>query len=88
MSTAKRGSWSALGLLSIVWILPAAAVPIQGTFTASQTCPAYVSKNRQTNPGGVRLRVGKAYRAIEANRATEPHWYRVRVPGADPPSAG
>jgi ribonuclease T2 len=85
MSTVKRGFWSALGLLAILWILPAAAVPIQGTFTASQACPAYVSKNRQTNPGEVRLRVGTAYTAIEANLPTAPHWYRVQVPGADPP---
>lgn len=62
-----------------------ASVPIDGVFTAAEACPAYVSKNRQTNPGEIRLEPGQAYQVREANRRHGADWYRVLVPGAIPP---
>lgn len=62
-----------------------ASVTIEGVFTAAESCPAYASKNRQTNPGEIRLEPGRGYQVREANRRDSPDWYRVLVPGASPP---
>lgn len=61
----------------------AAAVAIEGTFTARAACPAYQSFNAGTNPGTVVLQPGTVYGAFERNRPDGP-WVRLRVPGADP----
>ena len=34
------------------------AAPVSGTFVAERSCPAYVSKNKQTNPDQAADRVG------------------------------
>ena len=66
--------------------IPAAwAVPASGTFTASQACPAYVSKNNKSNPDNAQTAAGEAYPVIEANKAGTPDWYRLRMPSANPP---
>ncbi|WP_367026378.1 ribonuclease T [Methylococcus sp. ANG] len=57
----------------------------QTTFTADRDCPAYVSKNKQTNPDGVRVAAGKAYPVIETNKPDGAGWYRLRLPAANPP---
>ncbi len=55
----------------------------QGTFIASQSCPAYVSKNKETNPGQVRLQPGEVYAVKEIlGAAAQPSWLRMLVQGA------
>ncbi|MBU1054297.1 MAG: ribonuclease T [Proteobacteria bacterium] len=61
-----------------------AASPATGTITATQACQAYVSKNKLTNPDNTKLVINKNYPVIEANKAENPSWYRVRVSGANP----
>ncbi|MEW6037570.1 MAG: ribonuclease T [Pseudomonadota bacterium] len=66
-------------------ISPAQPSPAQGTFTAERDCPAYLSKNKHTNPDGARVIAGNAYPVIGANRPDAANWYRLRLPTADPP---
>ncbi|MBB4285392.1 EndoU domain-containing protein [Roseospira goensis] len=61
----------------------AAAVAIEGTFTARAECPAYQSFNAGTNPGLVTLTPGTVYGAFELNRP-QGAWVRLRIPGATP----
>lgn len=75
-----------LGLL--LWLgnpSAAMAVPAGGTFTALRDCPAYVSKNKQTNPDAARVTAGEAYPVFEADRPEDARWYRLRLPAANPP---
>ncbi|ODT77764.1 MAG: hypothetical protein ABS76_26030 [Pelagibacterium sp. SCN 64-44] len=60
-----------------------AEVPLTGTFTASQACPAFQSINRQTNPGNVSIRLGQSYDLLAANRTPATHLW-IAVPGAQP----
>ncbi|CAK0769278.1 ribonuclease T2 [Gammaproteobacteria bacterium] len=60
------------------------AVPATGSFAATSVCPAYVSKNRQTNPDNARIVVGTRYPVIEANQADHPTWYRLRIATVNP----
>lgn len=62
-----------------------ASTPISGKITATQTCEAYVSKNKRTNPDHTRLVVKQEYFIFEANKSTNPDWYRVRIQSARPP---
>ncbi|WP_430233809.1 ribonuclease T2 family protein [Nitrosomonas communis] len=74
-------------LLLIVGIsnaFPSWADKTNGIFSAQQSCPAYVSKNKLTNPGHAELKVGKSYQTIEVNRPDRPSWYRIVVPNAYP----
>ncbi len=70
-----------LGLLP----MPLLAVVADGNFTVTRSCPAYVSKNKQTNPDGALVAPGVSYPLLEANQPTSPTWYRVRVAGVNPP---
>ena len=54
-----------------------------GSFTASQSCEAYSSFAKRSNPGGVQLKAGTAYTVREINK-TDYDWLRVDVPGAQP----
>jgi ribonuclease T2 len=60
------------------------AAPVSGTFTAERSCPAYVSKNKQTNPDSAQIAPGQSYPAFEANKSDNPDWYRIRLSSADP----
>jgi ribonuclease T2 len=72
-------------LLSLANPPAATAVPMEGTFTGERDCPAYVSKNKQTNPDGTRVAAGQAYPVIEADKPDGAGWYRLRLPGVNPP---
>lgn len=61
-----------------------ASTPATGTVIATQTCEAYVSKNKRTNPDDTRLVVNQSYPVFEVNKADNPSWYRVRVANANP----
>lgn len=60
-----------------------AEVAAAGTLTATETCPAYQSFRKQTNPGGVTLEKDKVYGVIAKNRPDATH-YRIVIDGADP----
>jgi len=69
------------GAINIIF----ASTPVSGTITATQTCEAYVSKNKRTNPDHTKLVVDKTYSIFEANKNNNPTWYRVRIQSASPP---
>lgn len=62
----------------------AQAEKTSGEFIARQTCPAYVSKNKSTNPDNARIQPGYRYDIIEVLSAGNPVWYRITVPAASP----
>jgi len=66
-----------MGLPSTVW----ASVKVSGTLSASQSCEAYLSKNKKTNPDNQLLKTGQLYSVIEANRLNHPEWFRIRIEG-------
>ncbi|MFZ6873771.1 ribonuclease T2 family protein [Undibacterium sp. Di27W] len=61
-----------------------ASEPVNGSFTASQSCELYSSFNKQSNPGAVRAVVGKSYAVKEINKPGDYNWLRVDVEGANP----
>ncbi len=61
-----------------------ASAPADGTITATQSCEAYVSKNKRTNPGRVQLVIDESYPVFEVNKPSNPTWFRVRIPSATP----
>lgn len=73
-----------LTLLIISCAPPIWADKAEGIFSARQLCPAYVSKNKLTNPDQARVLAGKDYATIEVNRPHRPSWYRIVVPDANP----
>lgn len=76
---------AALLLWLLAGISTAGAVPLQGTLTADRDCPAFVSKNKSTNPDDSHITAGNTYIVIEANKPDAPDWYRLRLPAANPP---
>ena len=74
----------AFALLLALLNLPAyAEVPLTGTFTATQSCPAYQSINRETNPGTVTTSPGTAYTLVAANKQPPTH-FSIVIPNAQP----
>lgn len=61
-----------------------ASRPVSGTITAIQTCEAYVSKNKLTNPDDTKLVIDQKYSIYEANKANNPDWFRIRIDNATP----
>lgn len=57
-----------------------ASVPVDGHFFAKQNCPAYLSKNKQTNPGHLSLDTNQYYR-IRAINSNAPDWFQIELPG-------
>ncbi|WIY51809.1 ribonuclease [Devosia sp. YIM 151766] len=73
-----------LGLALALLAHPASAeVPLTGTFTAAQACPAYQSISRRTNPGNISIGPGQTYDLLAANRLPATH-LRIHVPSARP----
>jgi ribonuclease T2 len=60
------------------------AAPAKDIFVATQTCEAYVSKNKRTNPDNYRLSVTGSYDIAERTGTGDTAWYRVRVANAKP----
>ncbi len=50
---------------------------------ANQACPAYQSIAKRTNPGNVKLKVGRAYIVVAHNK-TPATWLQVEIDGARP----
>lgn len=66
-------------LLSFIITSVSASIPITGEFIATKACPAYVSKNYQSNPDLLQLEVGKHYKMLEINK-DHPDWVRLLIP--------
>ena len=74
----------ALPALCLLGSLPAAAqVPLTGSFTASEACPALQSIRQQSNPGNVLLEPGRQYRVTGKNRP-DPTFFQIVVDSAQP----
>ena len=77
-------------LLTTVWLLfgfnalTLASVPATGEFTSTKTCQAYQSIRRKTNPGGIRMEIGRRYPIMELNVSPGTTWYRLRIKNASP----
>ncbi|KTC99843.1 ribonuclease T2 family protein [Legionella erythra] len=68
-----------VSLLSIYAVLAQASVPVEGTFIAGKSCPAYLSKNKKTNPANVSVEAGRRYPLIEINKPYKPVWLRIAI---------
>lgn len=87
VSRTQAGSITRLVLAALCMICSTqliASVPVSGTLTAEHACQAFVSKNKKTNPNHQLLRIGTSYTLLEANKADDPQWYRIRIEGAAP----
>ncbi|MEQ1695075.1 MAG: ribonuclease [Hyphomicrobiaceae bacterium] len=73
------------GAMLLGLAIPAAHAEVAtgGTFTATQTCPAYQSIRKSTNPGDVNVEPAKVY-AILAKNKDEATYYRLSIEGAQP----
>lgn len=60
-----------------------AEVPMTGSFTAQQACPATPSIHSSDNPGAIRLEANRSYKLLARNKDAATH-YLVEVPGAEP----
>ena len=72
--------------LLVIMMAPRSAhadVAMTGTFTATQTCPAYQSFRKSTDPGDVKIEQNKTYALIAKNKPDATH-YRIVVEGAEP----
>jgi ribonuclease T2 len=71
-------------VVAMISIAPAQAeVAAGGTFTATQSCPAYQSIRKSTNPGGINVEPSKIYQILAKNK-DEATAYRIAVDGAQP----
>lgn len=72
--------------LTIV-LLPKPAVagftPLQGQFTATNTCPALASIRKNTNPGDIEITPGQTYPVLAQNDENASH-YQIEIAGASP----
>ncbi len=56
-----------------------ASTPVSGIFEATQSCPAYISKNSKSNPDKLMIEVTKHYPLKEINKSP-PDWLRIEMP--------
>jgi len=76
-------SLSSAALMMIALGSAHADVTVTGTFTATQTCPAFQSFRKSTNPGDVKVEQNNTYEVIAKNKPDATH-YRIVVEGAEP----
>ncbi|WP_332855412.1 ribonuclease T2 family protein [Duganella sp. S19_KUP01_CR8] len=74
---------AALLLLAVAALDAGASESASGKFTATQSCEAFASFAKRTNPGEVKVAAGTDYTVREINKV-EYDWLRVDVPGAQP----
>jgi ribonuclease T2 len=83
MRTISAGLGSAMLPMMMALGSAHADVAVTGKFTATQTCPAFQSFRKSTNPGDIKLEQNKAYELIAKNKPDATH-YRIVVEGAEP----
>ncbi|MBL7481742.1 ribonuclease T2 family protein [Legionella bononiensis] len=52
---------------------------VSGTFEATKSCPAYLSKNKKTNPDNLMVQIHQQYQLKEINKSP-PDWLRIVMP--------
>lgn len=67
-----------------LWSSFATAEPAQGSFVAAQTCEAFQSIRKRTNPDDAKVRPGQRYEVVEVNKR-DYDWLRVRIPDSPTP---
>ncbi len=72
-----------IGLIFIITGTAQAQVVLKGVFTALESCEAYQSFRKGTNPGNIRLVQGASYELIAKNKEKATH-YRIRIKDASP----
>ncbi len=75
---------SLLFCLSFFASMPVIAKGLASCFLANETCEAYQSFRKKTNPEGIHLEAGKFYRILEKNKKRGS--YRVEVEGIKRPA--
>lgn len=55
-----------------------ASIIVNGKFQATQSCPAYLSKNNKSNPGDIMIQANQTYQLREINRVS-PDWLRIEL---------
>ncbi len=60
------------------------ALPASGSFSIDKSCPAYISKNKRSNPDHAAVVAGKSYPVLAVNRADNPDWVQLRLDSASP----
>lgn len=68
---------------TIIFPNPALAIPAQGQFTATNTCPAVISIKQANNPDNLTLEKGQTYQIIGKNKDVPSH-YLLKIPNANP----
>lgn len=58
-----------------------ASTPVNGSFDAIKSCPAYLSKNNKTNPDKLTTQPSVRYSLVEINRNINPRWLRIVFEG-------
>jgi ribonuclease T2 len=61
-----------------------ASEKLEGCFESTQSCEAFRSIRKKTNPNKIQLSVGKEYRLIAKNKANAATHYQVIINGATP----
>ncbi|MGQ3891601.1 ribonuclease T2 family protein [Legionella sp. CNM-4043-24] len=57
-----------------------ASVPVTGHILMTKSCPAWLSKNKKTNPNNVYTQTEKIYAIREVNNTSNPAWLRIWIP--------
>jgi ribonuclease T2 len=83
MRIVAAGLGGAVLLMMLASTSAHADVAMTGTFTATQTCPAYQSFRKSTDPGDIKVEQSKTYAVIAKNKPDATH-YRIVVEGAQP----
>ena len=66
-------------LFVILPLLSHSSISVKGGFSVNKTCPAYLSKNKKTNPDNLMIEPGQFYPIREANRLIHPDWFRIEL---------
>lgn len=73
----------AAALLAFTSLACSASESASGSFAATQSCEAFSSFAKRTNPGDVKISAGTSYTVREINKV-DYDWVRIEVPGAQP----
>ncbi|VEG91467.1 ribonuclease T2 family protein [Legionella spiritensis] len=70
----------AVVILSVFSGYTFASTSVDGYFKTLKSCPAYLSKNKKTNPDQLTVPANEQYELVEINRAGQPDWFRIVIP--------
>ncbi len=70
-----------IAIMFFVTISSVNALSFSGELKTNKECPLYISKNKSTNPDGIKSIIGVSYKIKEVN-VLPASWYRIEVPNA------